>query len=215
MIVPTSQAGGTVAGSDVGSKRSIATGLGYWVGRHPIWAILITVFLLGYVGVYSLNEQQVPSQQPGKTQLSRSTESNASVPGESKPVQQTGTTAVAPAPDKLTPKDFCEKRDEYAQEADRRMLDAGIESTTTATSYPFHESGGSCPKKNNTALVVTYAGADRVWAHTFENKVFLMELSVYGFKKLVLTNGFSGNLNETYTWSVPACPEDVCGGLSQ
>jgi hypothetical protein len=131
-------------------------------------------------------------------------------------VQQTDTTAVAPAAAyKLTPKDFCEERDEYAQEADRRMLDSGIESTTTATSYPFHESGSSCPKKDNTALVVSYAGADRVWAHTFESKVFLMELSVYGFKKLVLTNGFSSSLNETYTWPVPACPEDVCAGLSQ
>ena len=96
-----------------------------------------------------------------------------------------------------------------------QLLDAGIESTTYATSYPFHESNGSCPKKDNTALVVTYALTGRVAAQQFREKLDFSELAVYGFKKVVLTNGFSGSLGETFTWMVPACPEDVCGGLSQ
>ena len=103
----------------------------------------------------------------------------------------------------------------YAQEIDMQLLEAGIESTTHATSYPFHASSGSCPEKDNTALVVTYALTGRAAAQQFKEKLNFPELEACEFKKVVLTNGFSGSLGETFSWVVPACPEDVCGGLSQ
>ncbi len=70
------------------------------------------------------------------------------------------------------------------------MLDAGIESTTTAIG----------PKK--ATLRIKYALTGRVAANTLSKKLDFNELHLRGFRKVVLTNGFEGDLGRTFTWKV-------------
>src|SRR5437867_6349874 len=69
-----------LAGEPVTSrkKRSLASALGYWIGRHPIWTILLLILFLGYVGTSVLREHREPAQQSpdGKTQPAQGGVSN-------------------------------------------------------------------------------------------------------------------------------------------
>jgi hypothetical protein len=83
-----------------------------------------------------------------------------------------------------------EARVEFAKRFDQKMLDAGIESTTSARGA------------KNTTLYIKYALAGRVTANALGNKLDFAELKTYGFKKVVFTNEFDGELGHTFTWKV-------------
>jgi hypothetical protein len=46
-------------------KRSRASAMGYWIGRHPVWTTLLLLLFLGYIGVSVLNEHREPAQPTG------------------------------------------------------------------------------------------------------------------------------------------------------
>jgi hypothetical protein len=109
---------------------------------------------------------------------------------------QNDSTPTPPAPVVANPNapdpyaDTADNRAHYAATIDQSMLDSGIESTTTATG----------PKK--TTLRIKYALTGRVAANTLSKKLDFNELHLRGFRKVVLTNGFDGELGQTFTWKV-------------
>ncbi len=88
--------------------------------------------------------------------------------------------AISDAPDPYA--DTAENRAHYAATIDQLMLDAGIESTTTSIG----------PKKATLRIKYTLTG--RVAANTLSKKLDFNELHLRGFRKVVLTNGFEGDL---------------------
>lgn len=48
-------------------KRSLASSVGYWIGRHPVWTILLLILFLGYIGASVVNEQREPKQPANAT----------------------------------------------------------------------------------------------------------------------------------------------------
>ena len=51
------------AESHSGNKRSLASAAGYWIGRHPIWTLLLLILFSGYIGTSVLHEHREPTQQ--------------------------------------------------------------------------------------------------------------------------------------------------------
>ncbi|HVA16979.1 MAG TPA: hypothetical protein VMV59_04610 [Candidatus Dormibacteraeota bacterium] len=78
----------------------------------------------------------------------------------------------------------------WAREVDSKLLDAGIESTTK-TEGP-----------RDTILVIQCALAGRVMEHQISSTDFPVAAEALGFKKLILTNGFGDDLDETFTWDL-------------
>jgi len=70
------------------------------------------------------------------------------------------------------------------------MVDAGFEMTTKATG------------KQNTVLHIKYALTGRVTSNAIGKGLDFAQLRELGFKKVVMTNGFADELEETYTWTV-------------
>jgi zinc-ribbon domain len=48
-------------------KRSPASAVGYWIGRRPVWTILLLLLFLGYIGAPILSEHREPAQPTGAT----------------------------------------------------------------------------------------------------------------------------------------------------
>jgi len=78
----------------------------------------------------------------------------------------------------------------YAKVIDQKMVDAGFEMTTKATG------------KQNTVLHIKYALTGRVTSNAIGKGLGFAQLRELGFKKVVMTNGFADELEETYTWTV-------------
>jgi hypothetical protein len=98
-------------------------------------------------------------------------------------------TAKASAPP-ATPEELRQARLLYASEFDQHMIDAGIESKTTVKDSDW------------STLQVTYALAGRVTANEFGKEIDFDRLKALGFKKVVLTNGFHGELGQAFEWLV-------------
>jgi Zn-dependent protease len=77
-----------------------------------------------------------------------------------------------------------------AVEFDRHMIESGIESTSRVSG------------PDRTALQITYALAGRVTANEFGKKIAFGQLKALRFKKVILTNGFGGDLGQAYEWPV-------------
>ena len=97
---------------------------------------------------------------------------------------------VPAAPVKITPAELRISRKSYAAGLDSRFIENGVESTTTTSGA------------QDTTLRITYALTGRVAANQIGKSLDFDHLKELGFKKVVLTNGFEDELNETFTWTV-------------
>jgi ribosomal protein L32 len=82
-------------------------------------------------------------------------------------------------------------RKSFAHQFDRKMFEARIESTTR-TYGP-----------EDTALLITDSLAGQVRARKIVNALDFELLNKLGFKKVVYTNGFEGEIGTTFTWGIP------------
>jgi hypothetical protein len=82
-------------------------------------------------------------------------------------------------------------RKTFAAQFDRRMLEARMESTTKTLG------------PEDTALLITDSLAGRVRARKIADALDFELLNKLGFKKVVYTNGFEGEIGTTFTWGVP------------
>lgn len=89
-----------------------------------------------------------------------------------------------------TPEQLRLERKKYAEDLDLEFIDEGIESKTT-TMGPA-----------DTTLKIKYALLGRVAADRFGRRLNFKQLKSIGFKKVFLTNDFSGALRESYSWPV-------------
>src|SRR6266404_5862883 len=82
-------------------------------------------------------------------------------------------------------------RKTFAAQFDRKMLEARIESTTK-TYGP-----------EDTALLITDSLAGQIRAKKIAAALDFDLLNKLGFKKVVYTNGFEGEIGTTFTWGIP------------
>jgi hypothetical protein len=82
-------------------------------------------------------------------------------------------------------------RKTFAHQFDRKMLEARIESRTK-TYGP-----------EDTALLITDSLAGQIRARKIVDALDFELLSKLGFKKIVYTNGFEGEIGTTFTWGIP------------
>ena len=82
-------------------------------------------------------------------------------------------------------------RKTFAHQFDRKMLEARIESTTK-TYGP-----------EDTALLITDSLAGQIRARKIVDALDFELLNKLGFKKVVYTNGFEGQIGTTFTWGIP------------
>lgn len=135
-------------------------------------ALLVLFCIVMLVAIISAGLSTHPSDIPPRTVLASPDAARAA--------------AVSLAAALNTPK----ARIAYADNFDQQMLDAGIESTTKANG----------PK--NTTLYIKYALAGRVTANQLGRKLDFGQLKQLGFKKVVFTNEFEGELGHSFTWTV-------------
>ena len=82
-------------------------------------------------------------------------------------------------------------RKAYASTLENNMLDRGVNMTITAIG------------KGATTLRLEYVLTSKVAAHALgKNDQFWTEVRGFGFKKVLMTNGFESSLGETWTWKV-------------
>jgi hypothetical protein len=116
--------------------------------------------------------------------------SSTAVSAASSSGQSTAPLAEVPADAPLTPAELRTSRKSYAAGLDRIFIENGVESTTK-TAGP-----------QDTTLHITHALTGRVAANRIGKSLDFDHLKELGFKKVVLTNGFQDELNETFSWTV-------------
>jgi hypothetical protein len=89
-----------------------------------------------------------------------------------------------------SPAELRANRKAYAKQLDQVMLDAGIESTTRSAG------------PEDTTLLINCALAGRVMANSISGRLDWDKIRSLHFRKVILTNGFEGDMNQTFYWNV-------------
>lgn len=97
-------------GSRAREQKGLVENVFDWMGRHPVWTVLLLLFLIGEVARISLND------------VGTGTEKDSTAASQAAP--------QPPPLSNLTPKQLREAREKYAITFDKKLIDAGIESRT-------------------------------------------------------------------------------------
>lgn len=116
---------------------------------------------------------------------------NAAHPEVVKAQQEAAAKAQAEANRPRTPAELAATRRQYAKIVDSQLLEAGIESETVTA------------KAGDVNLIIRDPLAGRVRMTAISKNSTLFEnLRQLGFKKLIYTNGFEGDMYQGWTWDL-------------